>query len=502
MIQKNLTYILTIIFFFISLWVVSYHEMWRDEFQSWFLARDSNSLKELFHNLKYEGHTGLWHLILFPTTRIFASPTSMQYLHIFISSISIFILFKWSPFNLLQKILLSFGYFLFFEYSIIARNYALSILLIFVFCTLFKKRKTYPLSLSLVLFLLCHTNIFGIIFSLSFFFMICLEDFFIKKKNFNFKLPKNYLTPLIIIMIGLITSIIQIIPPSDSTFAPGWNFDISFKKIIAMIARLVNGYFPIPNLNINFWNSNIFYLNEFSQIIGLVITIITVCIFSIFFISRPSVFFHYFFIIASLLLFFLIKYDGSTRHHGFFFIGLISSLWIHSNCQNFRFFLVLVDFKEIHRSTINILLNFLLIIQLLISAISTSQEYKYPFSGGKETAEFINNNNLANSQIIGHPTSLTLSVLGYLENIKFYDLSKRELSTFFRYDSKSYIVNYEILYDTSLKLASSGDKVILILNQNIEDSFGNKANQNFYKIFESTNAIVKSEKFYVYIFFK
>ena len=332
--------------------------------------------------------------------------------------------------------------------------------------------------------------------------MICLEDFFIKKKNFNFKLPKNYLTPLIIIMIGLITSIIQIIPPSDSTFAPGWNFDISFKKIIAMIARLVNGYFPIPNLNINFWNSNIFYLNEFSQIIGLVITIITVCIFSIFFISRPSVFFHYFFIIASLLLFFLIKYDGSTRHHGFFFIGLISSLWIHSNCQNFRFFLVLVDFKEIHRSTINILLNFLLIIQLLISAISTSQEYKYPFSGGKETAEFINNNNLANSQIIGHPTSLTLSVLGYLENIKFYDLSKRELSTFFRYDSKSYIVNYEILYDTSLKLASSGDKVILILNQNIEDSFGNKANQNFYKIFESTNAIVKSEKFYVYIFFK
>ena len=87
-----------------------------------------------------------------------------------------------------------------------------------------------------------------------------------------------------------------------------------------------------------------------------------------------------------------------------------------------------------------------------------------------------------------------------MKNIKFYDLSKRKLSTFFRHDYEVYMVNYEILYDTSLKLASSSDKVILILNQNIEDSFGYKANQNFYKIFESANAIVKSEKFYVYIF--
>jgi hypothetical protein len=500
MIQKNLNYILTIIFFFISLWVVSYHEMWRDEFQSWFLARDSNSLKELFHNLKYEGHTSLWYLILFPITRIFSSPTSMQYIHIFIATISIFILFKWSPFNLLQKTLLAFGYFLFYEYSIIARNYAVSILLIFVFCALFNKRKTYPLSLALVLFLLCHTNIFGIMFALSFFFMICIEDFLKKKKDFYFKLPKTYLMAFIIILLAFITSITQIIPPSDSSFASAWNYDINFRKISAMIGRLVNGYFPIPNFNVNSWNSNIFYLNEFSQIIGLTITVITVCIFSIFFISRPSVLFHYYFIIVSLLLFFLIKYDGSTRHHGFFFIGLISSLWIYSNCQNFRFSLILINLKEVRKKIINSLFNLLLIIQLFISIISISQEYKYPFSGGKETAEFLNNNNLANSQIIGHPTALTLSVLGYMKNIKFYDLSKRKLSTFFRHDYEVYMVNYEILYDTSLKLASSSDKVILILNQNIEDTFGYKANQNFYKIFESANAIVKSEKFYVYIF--
>ena len=39
------------------------HESWRDEAQAWQIARQSG-LKELFEQLKYEGHPCLWYLVL------------------------------------------------------------------------------------------------------------------------------------------------------------------------------------------------------------------------------------------------------------------------------------------------------------------------------------------------------------------------------------------------------------------------------------------------------
>ena len=72
--------------------------MWRDELQAWLLVRDSTNLISLSENLKYEGHPGLWYFILFPLTRFSSNPSSMQILHLLISTSSGYVLFKWSPF--------------------------------------------------------------------------------------------------------------------------------------------------------------------------------------------------------------------------------------------------------------------------------------------------------------------------------------------------------------------------------------------------------------------
>ena len=59
--------------------------MWRDEIQAWLLVRDSADIFSLSQNLKYEGHPGLWHYLLFPLTRIFNDPFYMQVLNLIIS---------------------------------------------------------------------------------------------------------------------------------------------------------------------------------------------------------------------------------------------------------------------------------------------------------------------------------------------------------------------------------------------------------------------------------
>ena len=55
----RLAWVITSAFFLLAAYLLSNHEMWRDEIQAWLLARDSTSVPNLFANLKYEGHPAL-----------------------------------------------------------------------------------------------------------------------------------------------------------------------------------------------------------------------------------------------------------------------------------------------------------------------------------------------------------------------------------------------------------------------------------------------------------
>ena len=120
--DSHFALILTVIFLLASAFAISNHEMWRDEIQAWLIARDSTSLFDLFRNMKYEGHPPLWHICLMLLTRLTKSPIAMQILHLFIASATIYLFARYSPFNNIQKILFTFGYFPFYEYSVISRN--------------------------------------------------------------------------------------------------------------------------------------------------------------------------------------------------------------------------------------------------------------------------------------------------------------------------------------------------------------------------------------------
>jgi len=106
--KKYNSFIVPIVFSIISFWLIRNHEMWRDEIQAWLLVRDSSNILSLSENLKYEGSPGLWHYILFPLTRVFKTPYSMQVLNIIFTTFTILVLFKWSPFNKIQKTTINF----------------------------------------------------------------------------------------------------------------------------------------------------------------------------------------------------------------------------------------------------------------------------------------------------------------------------------------------------------------------------------------------------------
>ena len=166
---------LTVIYALVLSFTLFHREMWRDEIQAWLLARDSANVFDLFRNLKYEGHPGLWHLLLMSVTRLTNSPVGTQILHLMIVSSTIFVVAQYAPFGALQKGVLAFGYFPLYEYWVISRNYAIRRLFVVVTCVLLRQRWRHPLWLVLVLFLVSHTSVYACIIAISVTFGLALD---------------------------------------------------------------------------------------------------------------------------------------------------------------------------------------------------------------------------------------------------------------------------------------------------------------------------------------
>ena len=511
---------LSLLFFISALCFVPYHEMWRDELQAWLLARDSQTVFALFKNLKYEYHQGLWYLLLFPLTRIFTYPEAMQYLNVFIATAAIYLLARYSPFSLLQKMLLAFSYFLFFEYALIARNYALTVFFIFLICALFSKRTKYPLSFASAIFFLCHTSVLGFIFAICISLTVLLEAQILRRKEREMqeremqerttKDKANHgfhwqvaLAGLIVIT-GIGSAIFQLSPPADLAVGP-WKFYPSLAGLNTIMTVAVGAYFPLPNFELHFWRTLFGLSNEFITIFSILWVAFFVLLFARFLSSRPAALFLYVSTSTALILLFYAKHLGELRHHGFLFIALLSALWIYRDCVSCEKPWWGKYFKSVSEKLASCALLALLIIQFISSSIAVFIDYRYVFSSAKETAQFLRSNDLASAEMIGDVSYTASAIAAYLNNKPFFYPDAQRYGTFIKWDKeRTKEVNLSTLLSDSRRLALQGHPVVLILNQSLDDyKIGpdvNASQIHFKKIFESSPIILWDERFYVYLF--
>lgn len=143
----------------------AHHEMWHDEINAFEIALHSPTLPALFHNLHYEGHPSLWYLILWAASAISANPATAQIVHTGIVILMYVLIGLYSPFSTLEKLLLLSGYFLGFEYAVLARDYSLGVLFALLYAELRSKRPDMIMLNSALLGLLANTTVFGLMLS-------------------------------------------------------------------------------------------------------------------------------------------------------------------------------------------------------------------------------------------------------------------------------------------------------------------------------------------------
>jgi hypothetical protein len=482
---------LVLAFFLLGLLLIGHHELWQDEWQAWLIARDSATIADLFNNLRYEGHPGLWHLGLFVLSRFTQQPLPMQVLHLVLATATVYVFLKFSPFTNLQKILFVFGYFPFFEYAAISRNYAPGILLLFLFCAVFPSalRKKF-LVLCGILFLLAQTSVYGLFLVLALGLALVVTAF--ADKSFApGPSPLELLTGLALMAAGVCLSIVQLVPPPDSGVALGWTLDFVWPHFIRVVATFWESFVPIPALQYHFWDTNLIsdpYLKFFLSLPLLAFSFAL-------FLRQPLLLCLFGFGTLEILTFGYTKYFGSIRHHGHLFILFLACLWLSASLPS----------REVKAPLAKRLTDFcrrnkdrfvvgLLAVHLLAGIMAYGMDLAYPFSAGRETARYIKENHLDHLLLAGDEDDAASVLAGYLNRKIYYPGSHRWGSFMISDRKRQSLKDSEILKKTRQLAARHHREVLLIMNRELADP----AHQAV-KLAQFTDSMVPAEKYYLYL---
>lgn len=398
-----------------------YHEMWRDEWQTWLTARDSAGLGDLITNTRYDGHPMFWMLLVWLLSKVTTAPWAMQVLHALIAAAGSFVLLRYAPFPRWVRALAVLGYFPFFEYAVISRNYALGLLFAGVACALLVSQRARPRLLGSVLFLLAWTSALATLLAIALLAVVATE---LVKQD---RLPalarrREALTAFAVGSIGIACAIVDGLPSADSGFATAWRWQWDASLALRAAAAAYRGLLPLPQPGLHFWNSNL--LDEFGRWeavlgaagVGLVVWLLRT--------ARARLYW----LCAVVLLagFSYVKLVGETRHQGFYFLALGVSCWLDGRRSAHLLRTLRTRFAQG-------LSAIFLGVHVLIALYASAMDLRHPFSASLEVARWLRAHDLARLPIVGETDTQVSPLAGLLDEPLFYVRGER-WGTFIIYD--------------------------------------------------------------------
>jgi hypothetical protein len=397
------------------------HEMWRDELQAWTLTNSSRGVRDLLHNLRYEGHPALWYVLLFPLTKLFDAPEAMQAFQYLVAIAAMGVVVRFAPFTMAQKAALVFGYFMIFEYGALSRSYSLGVLLVFVACTVASRPRRSWWAVGAVLALLSLTSAFGAMLAVAIGAGLIVDEL-LRRRNGDFGAAslQSLAVGATIALGGVIISYAQSIPPDDAGEFRGWRTTIQAGEVGSTLAAVWRAFVPIPQLQREFWNTNV---ADGRVTIAAIISVIIIGAVAIMFRSKPAALVMWGLGLATVLVFLYAKiaYASSGRHFGHIFVLFLAMNWLAPSAQEFR-----ATLGEEHGAGVKplerraALLTVVLGLHLLGGAFATISDWTTPFSDGKSVAEYLQREGYRDSIVIGFPDTSASTVAAYLQRDVFF----------------------------------------------------------------------------------
>ena len=360
------------VFVLVTTFVGSYHEPWRDEADAWLIARDA-SLGEMWHIAGYVGTPILWFMIQAPLAKAGAPYASQEYLHLLIASGAAAVLLFRAPFSFGLRLALAFGYFLSFEYAVVARNYSSGILLCFSALAMDRERlrlaPVYGLAIGLAANASVHFAVFAIALLVPFIWDALQPE-----------ADRRVWLGVGLGFAGIALAVWQLWPPADGQF-PARLF--SRFELFRIRDTLSQAFAPRARGG------------QWTLVLGVVATGVAAARLW----SAPRAALVFALSCGGLAYVFVFKYASGVHHYGLFFIAIVMALWMAEGApagpRGPR--------PLLSRRAFTVAMLIVLLPSLYIATRVWAREVGYAFSESVDMARFIQASHLAQARIAVHP---------------------------------------------------------------------------------------------------
>ncbi|MGK2859529.1 MAG: hypothetical protein ACSLFQ_20195 [Thermoanaerobaculia bacterium] len=353
----------------LGLVLAMHHEAWRDEADSWLWVRDG-SLGELFGRLGHMGTPALWYLVLFPFAKAGLPFAAQGLVHVALAAGGAFLILAHAPFSRRFRLLLVFSYFLGFEYLVIARNYAIGLLLLFALAALDEKRRERALLHGTLLALMANTSV-HLLFVGTVLFIASARDLWLDRR----KAGRARFAGLAIALFGLGAAVWQLWPPADGAHT-GLFYSFEPRALRWSLSQSLLPGIPVYGLHV------------------VTIPIVLACLFAMW--RHPRSLWIWVAGYSGLLYIMMFKVVGGLRHFGLVFGLLIFCLWVAEAAGREAYV------RTIWRRYAMLGVEVCLAVSLVVAAVYWSLEIRRPFSGSKEMAQYLESSGLAGRKIAAH----------------------------------------------------------------------------------------------------
>jgi len=442
--KKVLDYVMIAVYAVITFLLVFKHEPWRDEAQSWLLVQNSSLWELLVHHIRYQQHPALWYLILFPFAKLSLPYFTQFVIHWAVAVAAVFIFVTKAPFERYLKYTFIFSFYMMHEYVLIARNYNIVILLLFLIAYLYPHRFKRPVLFGGLIALLFNSNY--IVFTAAGA-LLCI---FAYEGYRRVKINKELITGLSVAVIGgLIAFAYAFALPHDHySYGASYSEPNFVNNVVAFGRAFIPLYWDVGQKGV--W----------------AVGVTAAALIIVYLIRKPTMLFLLAGSFSGLIYIFTFRYGGFLRHFGIILILILFILWVSTYYELKR------PFKRgaLLTRIFFIMLTMPLLLSVKYSIWANTMEIKGYFSGGKPMAEAIDliskKLNMDNDIIVAHPATKTVSVAAYLPHRLFWHPEFQEFGTYWKdthqLDRDESLAQTEIVIRAGKKFQDLSDTFFLL----------------------------------------
>jgi hypothetical protein len=416
--------------------VESLHEPWKDETQSWRLAIDSDGLAALVHNSRYEGHPLLFHVLMQAVGHLSRSWWAAAALHVVIACIAAWLVLRYAPFTRLQKVLLVFGYWSVYEYSVVVRPYGPGMMFAFAACAAWCATPRRIGWAVVALALTANTTVMGTLLAMTLALAFAIDwawpDGGAPRPSQRTVIRAGLLAGVALLAV-LWLAAAQIAPPADAAYK-------GEPTSLSGISRWDIGRIPTVELRALFpftayqdgtvlWSRWLFApVSARDLALLLVASAIMLAIGLLIAARRRVALIVYLVGTIGYLLFFAFFFPGSAHHHGYLFLVWVISAWLAWAGPPSDRPRVLRALSAPAEGIVRRLFTLSLVLPVVAGIEIVAADVLTTFSDARHTAAVIRQQGLADVPIIGLVRSHAQSVSAFLDRKVLYPVEGKTLS--------------------------------------------------------------------------